>query len=154
MTKRKADCIVSAMLICFSVAVLVYTKCKVIVPDAYVSYGIGPQTLPTILGWVILILSIFLFLSSLAGKTEEQKLALDKQELKIILIFIAAFAVYIVAMPVLGFYVATALFLIVIFHVLKVEKKLIFILTPGTLLAVYVIFTMICEVYLPSGLFV
>lgn len=154
MSKKKLDRISSTVLFCMAAAVLWYTKFKIIVPASYVSYGIGPQTIPSILSWTILALSALMFAGTFIKKDENECTAMSREEMKTLLVFVAAFAVYIILMPIIGFYVTTALFLTGIFAYLKVNKKAAIILIPCVLIAVYAIFTIVCKVYLPAGLLI
>ena len=80
-------------------------------------------------------------------------MVIKKEDMKRVVIYMVAFSCYIFIVPVIGFFVTTTLFTILIMMFLKVKKMyMILIISIGIDLFVYEIFSIIMKVPLPSGL--
>lgn len=85
--------------------------------------------------------------------SEEAKAANEKagRELKDILIFVGAIAVYIVVVPYLGFVITSLLFLYIAFRYFKTGRGLAILVDVLMVAAIYIIFKVVLGVPLPEG---
>lgn len=112
----------------------------------------GPGYFPTILSILLIVLSLLLLATS--GNASNAPLGIFSKENRLVLVAGGITVVYLGLLVVLGFLVATPLYLIAIFRYFKMTSWRSILLTAGiTTAASYAIFTTVLEVQLPSGMF-
>lgn len=112
----------------------------------------GPGYFPTILSILLIFLSLLLLVTS--RNVSNTPLGIFSKENRLVLVAGAITIVYLGLLVVLGFLVATPLYLIAIFRYFKMTNWRSVLLTAGiTTAASYAIFTTVLEVQLPAGLF-
>lgn len=110
--------------------------------------GLGPDFFPKIVGFILIILSIFLFFS-------KDKTIQENKNIRYTLATIFIFAIYIFIIGKLGYLISTVLFSFSIMSLFKKNSillKIIYsILFP---LGLYLLFTYVFKVSLPTGIFI
>lgn len=114
---------------------------------------VGPAFMPRLLLVALAILSLVLIFSSVSKLNAEKANQLDKAKIvearPAIMFF--AFAFYAYLSTVLGFVVTTLFFLVISFYMLGVKKLWqILILSPAITAAVYYLFAVLLNVWLPE----
>ena len=110
--------------------------------------GLGPDFFPKVIGVILIVLSIFLFFS-------KEKTIQENKNIKYPLITIGIFAVYIFLIGKLGYLVSTIIFSFTVISLLKknsIVLKIVYsILFP---LGLYLLFTYVFKVSLPTGILI
>ncbi|WP_434999414.1 tripartite tricarboxylate transporter TctB family protein [Vibrio scophthalmi] len=107
------------------------------------------RTLPTILTWVGIGLSLVLLVT---GKSDAQSGAITGFNWKLLIAFLALMALYGVGLTVLGFLLATSLFLLCGFYLLGERRKsILFGASFPFVTAFYLLLTQALDVYLEPG---
>lgn len=118
---------------------------------------VGPAFMPRILIVLLAILSLVLIFSGvfkMKGKTVNQPAAAKALDPRPVIMFVA-FAFYTYIATVLGFVSTTLLFLIISFYLLGFKKLWqIFILSPVITAAIYYLFAILLNVWLPAGIWI
>ena len=111
----------------------------------------GPAVIPRLYIAVILVLSGIIFLQIFQGKEK----AVPKLERKGYLAFLMAiFIIYFLAMPYVGYFLSTFLFIVLMLHVLGYQKKVrIWFIAGGWILFSYLLFYKLLYIQLPLGVF-
>lgn len=112
--------------------------------------GLGPDFFPKVVSVILIVLSILIFISNGKDKKTEKN-----PNIKYTLITIGIFAVYIVLIGKIGYLVSTILFSFAIISLLKkdsiVLKVVYSIIFP---VGLYLLFTYVFKVSLPTGIFI
>ena len=111
----------------------------------------GPAVIPRLYVTVILVLSGIIFLQIFRGKEK----AVPKLERKGYLAFLMAiFIIYFLAMPYVGYFLSTFLFIVLMLNVLGYQKKVrIWFIAGGWILFSYLLFYKLLYIQLPLGVF-
>jgi uncharacterized membrane protein YcgQ (UPF0703/DUF1980 family) len=122
---------------------------------AMTTNGPGPGFWPFILGSLMVLVAIILFINTFINREEFSKklIPLTKSGNIKAYIMMAMTAVYCALFEVLGFYLATVLYLPPIMYLLGMRKPKNFILTTaGILAAIYIIFSILLSTVFPKGI--
>ena len=117
--------------------------------------GPGPGFWPFILGSLMVLVAAVLFINTFINRAEFSKklIPLTKPGNIKAYITMAITALYCALFDVLGFYLATVLYLPTIMYILGMRKPRNFILTTvGILAAIYIIFTILLSTVFPKGI--
>lgn len=121
---------------------------------SYPYTNVDADVIPKVLGWLLVILSIFLFISR-DSETEEQKDSrkIPKKEIGILIAVGGFILAYILLLEVIGFVLVTALFIFFCTWFLGYKKfvtnGIVSILFP---VGLYLMFTELLNISLPSGI--
>ena len=111
-------------------------------------------TYPLFVGLLLMVLNtVFLikvYISRRKNKPEEEKLFNDFKTKQFFTVFITCIA-YIVTMGTLGFYTSTIVYLVVTLGLLGVKKKWILVTTVVFCFVIYMAFSVLLRVPLPTG---
>ena len=134
-----------------SVAYLVLTRQIKTRPKMVPAYA-NAQIIPTLLGIVLLILSVLLILQGIRKRrlpdTETQAEAVDKSGLLSVTLTFLVMVLYLILLPYLGFILSTIIFLFAQFTVLAPKEKRNFLLFA----VIAVVFTVIAFIAFRIGL--
>lgn len=109
----------------------------------------GPAALPHLWILVLSVLSVSILLQILITKSDPDP---KSGRLDILLAFIASTVAYLLVMQVLGYYLTTFVFLVVIMYLLSYRKYAIMLaIASGWLLFAYVVFQRMLYIPLPQG---
>lgn len=110
--------------------------------------GLGPDFFPKIIGVILIVLSIFLFFS-------KEKTIQENKNIKYPLITIGIFTVYIFLIGKLGYLASTIIFSFAVISLLK-KKSIILKIVYSILfpLGLYLLFTYVFKVSLPTGILI
>lgn len=111
---------------------------------------------PTLLGIILIGLSIGLFFSNLRNskKLEEKKITIHQPANKRVYIIMAVITCFCVALYLLGFYIAALLFIPAVMYILEVRnRKKIMGTTVAVVIGVYVVFSVLLKISLPAPIF-
>lgn len=106
----------------------------------------GPGRMPTICGWAIVVLST-LILIRVARQGSAEPLAFP--QLPRVAVMAAAGVLYVVVLPVLGYYVATPLFLVPVLLLLRASRVTAVAVAAGFVGFIFVVFEQLLGVPLP-----
>ena len=111
----------------------------------------GPAVIPRLYIAVILVLSGIILLQIFRGKEK----AVPRLERKgFLALLMAIFIVYFLAMPYMGYFLSTFLFIVLMLHILGYRKKvLIWVIAGGWVLFSYLLFYKLLYIQLPLGVF-
>ena len=111
----------------------------------------GPAVIPRLYVSVILVLSGIIFSQIFRGREK----AVPKLERKGYLAFLmAVFIIYFLAMPYVGYFLSTFLFIVLMLNVLGYQKKVrIWFIAGGWILFSYLLFYKLLYIQLPLGVF-
>ncbi|RBW68033.1 tripartite tricarboxylate transporter TctB family protein [Bacillus taeanensis] len=113
---------------------------------------VDSDVLPKGLGFLLLILSILLFIEK-KTTNQQDKPALDKKEIKILLITLGLILAYIVLLEPIGFVLDTMVFLIVTTRILGYQNwKITISVSVIFTLVLYISFNYLLNIYLPQGI--
>jgi putative tricarboxylic transport membrane protein len=111
----------------------------------------GPAVVPRLYIAVILVLSGIVLLQIFRGK---EKVVPGLERTGFLALLMAIFIIYFLAMPYMGYFLSTFLFILVMLHILGYRKKmLIWVIAGGWVLFSYVLFYKLLYIQLPLGLF-
>jgi hypothetical protein len=111
----------------------------------------GPAVIPRLYITVILVLSGIIFLQIFRG-TEKVVPRLERKGFLALLM--AIFLAYFLAMPYLGYFLSTFVFIVVMLHILGYRKKVrIWLIAAGWVLFSYLMFYKLLFIQLPLGIF-
>lgn len=111
----------------------------------------GPAVIPRLYITVILVLAGIIFLQIFRG-TEKVVPKLERKGFLALLM--AVFIAYFLAMPYLGYFLSTFLFIVLMLHILGYPKKVfIWVISGGWVLFSYVLFYKFLYIQLPLGIF-
>jgi putative tricarboxylic transport membrane protein len=111
----------------------------------------GPEVIPRLYIAVILVLAGIVLLQVFRGQ-EKAVPKLDRKGFLVLLM--AIFIAYFLAMPYMGYFLSTFLFIVVMLHILGYRKKaLIWVIAGGWILLSYVLFYKLLYIQLPLGVF-
>jgi len=111
----------------------------------------GPGLYPVFIGSAVAILSLFVTISELKSKKDSR--LMDKEGGKSFVLMVITFALWILAMPLLGYVLVTLLATYAFCKIMKLEgwwKPLA--VSTGTALFIYVLFDYMLYIDLPRGL--
>jgi small-conductance mechanosensitive channel len=111
----------------------------------------GPGLYPVFIGSAVAILSLFVTISELKSKKDSR--LMDKEGGKTFVLMVITFALWILAMPLLGYVLVTLLATYAFCKIMKLEgwwKPLA--VSTGTALFIYVLFDYMLYIDLPRGL--
>ena len=117
--------------------------------------GPGPGFWPFILGSLMLLVAAVLFINTFINRKEfsARLIPLTKPGNIKAYITMAVTVVYCVLFDILGFYLATVLYMPSIMYILGMRKPLHFVLTTaGIILSIYIIFTVLLSTVFPKGI--
>lgn len=110
--------------------------------------GLGPDFFPKVIAVILIILSVLLFLSK--DKTKQ-----ENRNIKYTMMVIIIFAIYIFMIGKLGYLVSTILFSFTIISILKKNSIILKIIYSLIFpIGLYLLFTYIFKVSLPTGIFI
>lgn len=110
--------------------------------------GLGPDFFPKVIAVILIILSVLLFLSK--DKTKQ-----ENHNIKYTMMVIIIFAIYIFMIGKLGYLVSTILFSFTIISILKKNSIILKIIYSLIFpIGLYLLFTYIFKVSLPTGIFI
>jgi hypothetical protein len=113
--------------------------------------GLGADFFPKLISCILFILSAILFIKSFRGIQEPSPF---NKNVKNVLIAIVAIIAYLVLMNIIGYLIASILFLIVMFKFLKVHSnKLLIIYSILFATFIWYVFSNIFNINLPTGIF-
>jgi putative tricarboxylic transport membrane protein len=113
---------------------------------------VDSDVLPKGLGFLLFILSILLFIEKKPGHKQE-KVAINKDEIKILLITLVLILVYIMLLEPIGFVLDTMAFLITATRILGYQNwKIIISVSVLFTLVLYISFNYLLNIYLPQGI--
>lgn len=116
----------------------------------------GPGFWPMILGIILVCLSIVLAITTIKDKKklEENVFTLTLPANIRVYIMMAITILFCVILYIFGFFIAAAIFIVLVMSVLEVkDKKKIALVTALTLLGIYVIFHVLLNISLPAPIF-
>ena len=111
----------------------------------------GPGLYPFFIGTAILILSLFVTISELKSKTVPH--LMDREGIKVFVLMIVTFCLWILIMPLLGYVIVTLLATYAFCKIIKLEgwwKPLA--VSAGTAFFIYLLFDYFLYIDLPRGL--
>lgn len=143
--------VIGFLTVCVSLVFYIYTFSF---PDIDQGFT-GPGTIPTFYCILAFILGVILMIKGWIEKRKDhQKKAIEQKHLKLVLLFMGMFVLYVLGFIYLGFYLSTILFLIVCLLVTRIKKPMLLIGIPlGTIVFIYIVFERILRIVLPSGIF-
>lgn len=110
--------------------------------------GLGPDFFPKIIAIILIILSALLFFS-------KDKIKQQNHNIKYTLIIIIAFAIYVFVIGKLGYLVSTILFSFIVISILKKNSIILKIVYSLIFpIGLYLLFTYVFKVSLPTGIFI
>lgn len=145
MRQHLGNILIPCILIAVCLTFLVFTFRMPIREEA------GPEIMPRLWIYLILILSGIILWQALRGR--------DKQTPKIertglLVLTMAILIVYFLVMPLIGYFLSTFLFIVLMLHILSYPKKiLIYVIAGGWCLASYLVFYKLLYIQLPLGIF-
>lgn len=111
----------------------------------------GPALIPRLWIYLIVVLSGIILWQVLRGR---DKVAPKIERPGLLVLVMAALIGYFVAMPFLGYFLSTFLFIVLLLNVLSYPKKwLIYVIAGGWCLASYLVFYKLFYIQLPLGFF-
>ncbi len=111
----------------------------------------GPAVIPRLYIAVILVLSGIIFLQIFQGK---EKVVPRLERKGFLVLLMAIFIGYFLAMPYMGYFLSTFLFIVVMLHILAYRRKvLIWVIAGGWVLFSYILFYKLLYIQLPLGVF-
>ncbi|WP_347548644.1 tripartite tricarboxylate transporter TctB family protein [Pseudalkalibacillus hwajinpoensis] len=112
---------------------------------------VDADALPKGLGFILVVLSIFLFIQN--PIEDRKKSDLKKEEVLMLLAVAGLIFIYILLFELLGFVVVTILFLLVTSRILGYTKwKTLIAVSVGFTLVLYFSFNYLLQIYLPQGI--
>ncbi len=137
--------------IVFALGILYYANYHISIPAANMN-TVNSRTLPFVLASGILLLSIVLALMALPQcKADKAGQSGSAGMNRTVFRFAIVFTLYVLCIPWLGFFLATALFLLSVMLGFKVRVRLAIIMTVCACMVLYVLFVMFMHVPLPTG---
>lgn len=111
----------------------------------------GPAVIPRLYIFLILVLSGVILIQIFRGKEE----AVPKLERKSLLASVIAILIgYFLVMPLMGYFLSTFLFMVLLLHMLSYRRKgLIFLIAGGWVIFSYFLFYKLLYIQLPLGVF-
>lgn len=145
---KKITNIIAIIMIAISLMIIIvalgYPKAQLGVP--------GPGFFPIVLAVLVICLAFALILKQ--RKDEDVKVALFTKENSKVFLSMAFVVLYILALGIIGYIIATAVFLIALMKLFEVKKWWVIILTSlCTTFISFFVFSSFLAVPLPSGLF-
>jgi len=143
---RKANIIISLFLIAISIFLYYQT----------ITWEKDPATLPRLMLGVIIFLSILLIIKSITKNPKMNKIVKKMSRQSFLRIFIATCItlLYVVSINLLGLYLSTLFFLIIILLYIGEKNKLVIFGVPVLfLIFLYLIFDLFLHVDIPRGIF-
>ncbi len=136
-----------SVILCIISGVVIYSASKF--DMTYIGdSGLGPDFFPKVIAIILIILSILLFLSK--DKTKQ-----ENHNIKYTLMVIMIFALYIFMIGKLGYLISTILFSFTIVSILKKNSIILKIIYSLIFpIGLYLLFTYIFKVSLPTGIFI
>ena len=111
----------------------------------------GPELIPRLWIYLIVVLSAIILWQVFRGK---DKVASKIEKPGLLIFVMAALIGYFLAMPFLGYFLSTFLFIVLLLNVLSYSKKvLIYVIAGGWCLASYLVFYKLFYIQLPLGFF-
>ena len=111
----------------------------------------GPALIPRLWIFLIVVLSGIILWEALLGR---DKVAPKIERPGLLALVMAALIGYFIAMPYLGYFLSTFLFIVLLLNVLSYPKKvLIYVIAGGWCLASYLVFYKLLYIQLPLGFF-
>lgn len=111
----------------------------------------GPELIPRLWIYLIVVLSGIVLWQVLRGK---DKVASKIEKPGLLIFVMAALIGYFLAMPFLGYFLSTFLFIVLLLYALSYPKKvLIYVIAGGWCLASYLVFYKLLYIQLPLGVF-
>jgi putative tricarboxylic transport membrane protein len=111
----------------------------------------GPAVIPRLYIAVILVLTGIILLQVFRG---QEKLVPKLDRKGFLVLLMAIFIAYFLAMPYIGYFLSTFLFIVVMLHILGYRKKVrIWFIAAGWILLSYVLFYKLLYIQLPLGVF-
>jgi hypothetical protein len=111
----------------------------------------GPALIPRLWIYLIVVLSGIILWQILRGK---DKVAPKIERPALMVLVMAALVGYFATMPLLGYFLSTFLFIVLLLNVLSYPKKwLIYVIAGGWCIASYLVFYKLCYIQLPLGFF-
>jgi putative tricarboxylic transport membrane protein len=111
----------------------------------------GPELIPRLWIYLILVLSGILFWQALRG-TDKAASKIEKPGL--VALTMAILIVYFLLMPYIGYFLSTFLFIVLMLHILSYRKKImIYVIAGGWCVASYLVFYKLLYIQLPLGFF-
>ena len=126
--------------------------------------AVGPRAFPYFLAGLLMVCSLLLVLQSVsaqksrtatepsggsAGNTQEKPKEIGPSGVGYALMIFALLALYVLSMQVVGYVIASLVFLPLMLYLLGVRKKLLYLLIVPIVLTVYGVFSMLLYVQLP-----
>jgi small-conductance mechanosensitive channel len=111
----------------------------------------GPAVIPRLYIFLILVLSGVILIQIFRGKEE----AVPKLERKSLLVSVIAILIcYFLVMPLMGYFLSTFLFMVLLLHMLSYRRKrFIFLIAGGWVIFSYFLFYKLLYIQLPLGVF-
>lgn len=147
--KIKFDNILAILLI--AVAGFWLKICSNITTDEYTSQFSTPQDIPRVLGIAIIVLSVMLLIKNIFfNQTEEKTVSIDKKKVLLVLAMVVLCFVYTKVIEIIGYIIATIIFLGIMFILYGVKNKVVIgVLTIIVPIALYALFALALKVPLP-----
>lgn len=109
----------------------------------------GPAFLPRIYCGLLVLFGVILFIQGMRDKKEQEE---KEKTLGYALASMGIVLVYIIVMPIIGFYIATVLMILGLLMFSKVRSKVILVTIPlGTVLFIFIVFVKLLKVSIPVG---
>lgn len=143
--------VIGLLTVCVSLVFYIYTFSFPEIDQGFT----GPGTIPTFYCILAFILGVILMIKGWFEKRKSnQEKVVEQKHLKLVLLFMGIFALYIFGFIYLGFYLSTILFLVVCLLITKIKKPILLISIPlGTVIFIYIVFERILRIVLPTGIF-
>ena len=110
---------------------------------------IGPAFMPRLYSILLIFLGLILVIKALREREEK---ASTESNIKYALLSMLIVIVYVLLIPLVGFYISTFIFTIVFLYFSKVRSKIILISIPtGAIVFIYICFDKILKVAIPVG---
>lgn len=151
-SSRKIDLTIGVILIALSV--FAFTETLKFPPSLHVTDP-GPAAWPRIISVTLFLLSCcFIYFNVIKQPSDVNKEHVEKGSLFNVIFVLLVTLVYIVLMPILGYFLMTAIYLIMLLLIFK-EKKILYyvLLVSGFLSISYGVFYLLLNVRLPLGIF-
>lgn len=150
---KKANMIISAVMLVIGIGILFLSL------QFKIEFGVGDPGAgfwPTLLGSLLILLSLGLFFSSLKNKVKLEgiKFTVSTPANKRVYIMMTVIVGFCLVLYFFGFYIAAILFIPAVMHLLEVKSiKRILLTTVVTAAAVYVLFGLLLHIALPGPIF-
>ncbi|MFD1067031.1 tripartite tricarboxylate transporter TctB family protein [Oceanobacillus locisalsi] len=141
---KTSNIIASTIFIIGGILVFFYTNSFPSTPGE----DVGSAFMPKIYASFLTILGVILLFKSIFINNEEGKGNIVK-----IIMYILTFTIFIILIPILGFYVSAIIFLIMLLVISKERNKFYYLILPiGIIVFIYLLFQQLLNVPLPEGL--